>query len=240
MLIERILLNLDKSPEKIAGMFDKVAVRYDLLNDLMTGFSHRLTRKVAVALSRFSDGQKALDLATGTGDFAFLLARKAPRGEVVGVDISRKMLAGARYRQSKNGIPNVQFEYGNIMGLEYDDETFDVATIGYGIRNVPNPLHAMREIRRVVKPGGRFLIVEATPPVTRYMRFLANFHFSKLVPFVAKFLSPSSEAYKYFAKSVDAFPTAPEFARMISKAGWSEVYYHPMYMGTVTVFLAIR
>ena len=126
------------------------------------------------------------------------------------------------------------------MDLHFEDETFDVATIGYGIRNVPDPIKAMKEVRRVMKPKGRFLIVEATPPVSKYFRFLANFHFSKLVPFIAKFLSPSGEAYHYFAKSVEAFPTAPVFARMIKSAGWSEVYYHPMYFGTVTVFLAIR
>ncbi|RMG30997.1 MAG: bifunctional demethylmenaquinone methyltransferase/2-methoxy-6-polyprenyl-1,4-benzoquinol methylase UbiE [Methanobacteriota archaeon] len=234
------MLTLDKSPETIAGMFDKVAVRYDLLNDVMTGFSHRLTRKIAVKLSRFSSGQKALDVATGTGDFAFLLAKRAPGGEVIGVDISQKMLAGARYRQSKNGLKNVRFEYGNALDLNFEDETFDVATIGYGIRNVPDPVRAMEEIRRVMRPHGRFLIVEATPPVSRYMRFLANFHFAKLVPLIAKFLTPDSDAYHYFAKSVEEFPTAPEFAKLIKKAGWAEVYYRPMYFGTVTVFLAIR
>ncbi len=232
-------MTLDKSPEKIADMFDKVAIRYDLLNDLMTGFSHRRTRKLAVALSKFHDGQAAIDLATGTGDFAFLLARKAPNGKIIGVDISRKMLAGARYRLSKLAFQNVDFQYGNIYDLPFDDDTFDVATIGYGIRNVPDPVTAMREVRRVTKKGGRFLIVEATPPLSKYARFIANFHFSRLVPFVAKFLSPGGDAYHYFAKSVEQFPPAPKFAKMIAKAGWSEVYYHPMYFGTVTVFLAI-
>ncbi len=233
-------MTLDKSPEKIASMFDQVAYRYDLLNDLMTGFSHRRTRKVAVRMSRFSEGQTALDLATGTGDFAFLLHKQAPKGKVVGVDISLRMLAGAKLRAKKMGIQGVEFRHGNIMELPFDDNTFDVATIGYGIRNVPDALEAMKEIRRVVKPKGRFLIVEATPPVSRHMRFLANFHFSKIVPLIAKVFAYNSDAYHYFAKSVELFPTAPEFAETIKAAGWQKVFFHPMYFGTVTVFLAVK
>lgn len=235
-------VTLDKSPETIARMFNMVASHYDFMNDAMTGFSHRATRHKAIQMSRFGPGQRALDLATGTGDFAFLLDKKA-QGEafVEGIDISDKMLAVAQVRASDLGIDKkVKFRLADIHHLPYEDDSFNVCTIGYGIRNVPDPIEAMREVRRVTKPGGRFLIVEATPPVNRYLRFFADFHFSKIVPMAARILSPNSEAYEYFATSVSAFPTAPRFAQMIKQAGWRHVEYIPMYLGTVTVFLAIK
>ena len=235
------VVSLDKSPPKIASMFDKVASHYDFMNDLMTGFSHKLTRTFALRMSGFTSGMKALDLATGTGDFAFLLDRQAGGdAEIVGIDISRKMLAVATERARRKGVgDSVRFMHGDIQDLPFEDDSFDVCTIGYGIRNVPDARSAMQEILRVTKPGGRFLIVEATPPVNRHLRFLANFHFSKLIPTVAKLLMLNADAYEYFARSVDAFPIAPRFARIMEEVGW-KVRYYPMFFGTVTVFAGVK
>jgi demethylmenaquinone methyltransferase / 2-methoxy-6-polyprenyl-1,4-benzoquinol methylase len=233
---------LDKSPETIALMFNRVASHYDFMNDAMSGFSHRRTRHVAINMSKFAPGQKALDLATGTGDFAFLLSKRADhQAEVVGIDISDKMLAVAKVRARKQNLEDkVIFKLADIQALPYADNTFDVCTIGYGIRNVPDAVAAMQEVLRVTKPGGRFLIVEATPPENRYLRFLSQFHFSKFIPLVARILSPDASAYKYFANSVSAFPVASKFANMMKSAGWGFVYYKSMYLGTVAVFLGIK
>lgn len=230
------LTTLDKSPATIAAMFNSVASHYDFMNNLMTMFSHIWTRYLALRLVNFQSGQAALDLATGTGDFVLLLHARATDSRVIGVDISEKMLAVAQHR-AKQADASVEFRKEDINHLSFADSTFHVCTIGYGIRNVEDPIVVMREVLRVTKPGGRFAIVEATPPVNRYLRFFSQFYFQRLVPLVAKILSPNGAAYSYFAESVNNFPTAPRFAALMRQAGWTEVCYYPQYFGTVTVFL---
>ncbi len=233
-------VKLDKSPNAIARMFNLSASHYDLMNDVMTVFNHRRTRKIATQLSDFKSGDKALDLATGTGDFAFLLQKKA-QGTVIGVDISYKMLAIALAKsRSLDNNKNISLNQVDINTLPFSDDVFDVCTIGYGIRNVVNPLSTMREVARVTKKGGRFIIVETTPPSNNQLRFLALFHFSKLAPVFAKMLSANVSAYNYFAESMSQFPKAPEFGKVIKQAGWKKVFFYPLYFGIVTIFLAIK
>lgn len=231
-------MNLDKSPSTMIGMFNSLAYHYDIMNDVMTAFSHRRTKKIAVKLSGFKSGQKALDLATGTGDLAFLLLRET-RGTVIGTDISDKMLLIALTRSRRLGI-HTEFKQVDINNLPFLDEVFDVCTIGYGIRNVQNPLSAMKEIQRVTKKRGRFIIVEATPPTNHYLKFLALFYFRKLAPLIAKLFFSNARAYHYLAESIFQFSKASDFVKTIKRAGWKKVVYYPMYFGIVTIFLAIK
>ncbi|MFX0050084.1 MAG: ubiquinone/menaquinone biosynthesis methyltransferase [Candidatus Hermodarchaeota archaeon] len=233
-------MNLDKSPHTMIGMFNSVAYHYDVINDVMTAFSHRRTKKVAARFSIFKAGQKALDLATGTGSLAFQLLKEA-QGTVVGIDISDKMLWIASARSRRLGMNrNTVFYRVDINNLPFLDEVFDVCTIGYGIRNVQNPLSAMKEILRVTKNNGRFIIIEATPPSNYYIRFLTLFHFRKLAPLIAKFFFSNVQAYNYLAESISQFPKASEFAEIVKRVGWKKVYYYPMYLGAVTIFLAVK
>ena len=233
-------VKLDKSPKTMARMFNKLASHYDLMNDVMTIFNHRWTRKIATQLTDFKPDEKALDLATGTGDFAFLLLKNS-QGTVIGVDISFKMLAIALAKsRSLKDNSDINFNQVDINNLPFSDEVFDVCTIGYGIRNVHNPLSTMKEIARVTKKGGRFIILETTPPPNSHMRFLALFHFSKIVPLFAKLLSTNVSAYNYFAESMSQFPKALQFGKIIKRAGWSKVFYYTLYFGIVTIFLAIK
>ncbi|MFX0170893.1 MAG: ubiquinone/menaquinone biosynthesis methyltransferase [Candidatus Hodarchaeota archaeon] len=233
-------MNLDKSPNTMIGMFNSLAYHYDVMNDVMTVFSHRRTKKVAVRFSKFKSGQKALDLATGTGSLAFQLLKEA-QGTIIGTDISNKMLWIASTRSRRLGLnSNISFKRVDINNLPFLDEVFDVCTIGYGIRNVQNPLSAMKEVLRVTKNNGRFIIVEVTPPNNDYIRFLTLFHFRKLAPLIAKLFFSSAQAYNYLAKSISQFPKGSEFAKIVKRAGWKKVYYYPIYLGAVTIFLAIK
>lgn len=219
-------------------MFNSIAHKYDLMNDLMTVFSHRRTRKLAAQLSNFESSKKALDLATGTGDFTFSLFKEA-QGTIIGADMSDKMLSIALNRSQDLGTnKHISFTLVDIDHLPFPDESFDVCTIGYGIRNVPDPLNTMKEVARVTKNGGRFIIVEATPPTNYQVKFLVLFYFRKLVPLLAKVLSANTNAYTYFAESISQFPKALEFSKIIKQAGWKKVFWYPLYHETVTIFLA--
>lgn len=219
-------------------MFNSIAHQYNLMNDIMTAFSHRRTRKITVKLSNFKHDQRALDLATGTGDLAFLLLKEG-RGTVIGVDISDKMLSKAKSRNlGTNGY--IALKRVDINHLPFHEEVFDICTISYGIRNVHNPLVTMKEVARVTKKGGRFIIVEATPSTNRYARLLAHFYFGKITPLLAKILSLDAAAYIYFAESISQFPKSSDFTKIIKRAGWKKVFYYPLYFGTVTVFLAFK
>ena len=208
---------LDKSQKTMIRMFNAIASHYDLMNDVMTGFSHRFTRKMAIKLSNFKPGQKALDLATGTGDFAFQLYNQADgKSKVIGVDISDRMLAVAKFRSKKVGINgDITFQLADMNELPYKDNTFDMCSIGYGIRNVHDPLKVLKEIARVTKRNGYLLIVEANPPKNRFSKNLAHFYFHKIVPLIAKFISPDGDAYNYLVDSISQFPAAPKFLKMI-------------------------
>ncbi len=221
-------------------MFNSLAHQYNLMNDVMTAFSHRRTRKITVKLSSFKHDQKVLDLATGTGDLAFLLLKEG-RGTVIGVDISYKMLLKALSKSKKLGANgHISLKRVDINHLPFDEEVFDICTIGYGIRNVVNPLITMKEVARVTKKGGRFIIVEATPSTNHYVRLLTYFYFRKIAPLLAKILTLDAAAYIYFAESISQFPKSSDFTKIIKRAGWKKVFYYPLYLGTVTVFLAFK
>lgn len=234
---------LDKSPAVISSMFDALAYKYDLMNDLMSVFSHRRTRKFALKLARFNGGKSALDLATGTGDFALLLhSSGGSSSRVTGIDLSERMLAVARVRAQRQDIANgsIDFLQGDISALPFPKDSFDVCTTSYGIRNVQDIYAVLVEVLRVTKPGGTFVIVEATPPVQPVIRFLVNFHFSRIVPLIARLFSSSAPAYDYFVRSVAGFPYPDDFASMMERAGWIKVRFFPKLLGSVTVFQGFK
>ena len=235
-------MKLEKSPKTMAKLFDTIAQRYDFLNDVITLFGIRKTRKFAVRLSEFSRTQKALDLATGTGDFAFLLYKSGGNNSsVIGVDISKKMLAIARIRSKKYGYGDkIKFIQNDINNLFFPANQFDVCTISFGIRNVPNSAIALKEILRVAKSGGKLVIIEITPPTKRFNRYVTSFYFDQIVPKIAKLLSANSSAYEYLAQSVQGFPTAPVFAKIIQEAGWKNVNFTQLYFGAITIFTAVK
>ncbi len=236
------MVTVDKSQRTMMNMFNNIAHRYDLMNNIMTGLSHKITRKRAVELSNFGPRQKALDLATGTGDFAFeLLKLTNTQNLVVGVDLSSKMLSIAKSRANKMKIKGIfAIHQADICNLPYKDETFDLCTIGYGIRNIQSPSRALQEIARVTKKKGRLIIVEATLPTNRYMRVLTDFYFRKIVPVIAKFFSSDVSSYHYLAKSISHFPTAHQFTKILQLSNWRRTIHFQMLLGTVTIFLAVK
>ncbi len=233
----------NKDPANISQMFNEIAPRYDLMNDFMSMYTHKKTRRFALSLVKSKRPLKMLDLATGTGDFAFLLAthKKLQHSSITGLDFSVGMLEVGKRRSKKLGLSKeINFTQGDIMNLPFPDNQFDLLTIGYGIRNVVDIPYALKQIYRITKPGGSFLVVEATPPLNRVWRFLVKFYFEKIVTRMSKIFSSAPIGYSYFMQSVIAFYNAKEFSQKLREAGFEKVRWFPQVMGQVTVFQGVK
>ena len=214
---------------QVRAMFDRIAGLYDRMNTVMTAGLHHQWRRRAVDLAAVSPGDRALDVATGTGDLAFELAsRVGPGGEVVGSDFSEKMLELARgkaARRTETGLgARVRFERGNALALPYADAEFDAATVGFGARNFSDLDRGLREMVRVVRPGGRIVILEITTPRRRPLSTFFRLWFDRAVPALGR-IAGDAQAYSYLPNSVLRFPGPEELAAQMASFGMRRVRY---------------
>lgn len=216
-------------PEKAArvrAMFDEIAPRYDLLNHLLSlnidkRWRARVVRELAPALSR--PRARALDLCCGTGDLSLALRAGYPGAEVVGLDFSGQMLARAHEKSAgARPIPLVQ---GDATGVPFPDASFDAVTIAFGLRNLSSVEAGLAEIRRLLRPGGRAVVLEFSKPVLPLFREAFNFYFAYVLPRIGEFVSGSSGAYSYLPASVKAFPDQRRLKAMMERAGFAAVRY---------------
>jgi demethylmenaquinone methyltransferase/2-methoxy-6-polyprenyl-1,4-benzoquinol methylase len=202
---------------QVRAMFDRIAGVYDLMNSVMTAGMHHRWRERAVDLAGIGPGDRALDVATGTGDLAIALARRAgPEGEVVGSDFSEPMLELARRK-----APAITFEWGNALELPYEDDSFDAATVGFGARNFSDLGRGLSEMARVVRPGGRVVVLEITTPERPPLSWFFRLWFDRAVPMLGRFAD--SEAYTYLPSSVHRFPGARELGAELAAVGLADV-----------------
>jgi demethylmenaquinone methyltransferase/2-methoxy-6-polyprenyl-1,4-benzoquinol methylase len=207
---------LTLAPDSVRTMFDRIAPVYDVMNHVMTaGLDVRWRRLAAQAAVR--SGDRVLDAACGTGDLA-IADLKAGAGKVTGLDFSEKMLERARGKHA-----SIEWVQGDMLALPFADETFDAATVGFGVRNVENLELGLRELRRVLRPGGRLAILEITQPRGAIRPFYSLW-FDRIVPVLGKVL-PGGEAYTYLPASVKRFPTAERLAELLREAGFGEVRF---------------
>jgi demethylmenaquinone methyltransferase / 2-methoxy-6-polyprenyl-1,4-benzoquinol methylase len=196
-------------------MFDRIAGFYDLMNSVMTAGLHHRWRERAADLARLRPGDRALDVATGTGDLALELAKRvAPGGEVIGSDFSHGMLERARTK-----APELTWEWGNALELPYPDDSFDAATVGFGARNFSDLERGLAEMARVVRPGGRVVVLEITTPTKPPLSTFFSIWFDRLVPLMGRF----DEAYSYLPASVKRFPGPEALGAVLAGAGLEDV-----------------
>jgi demethylmenaquinone methyltransferase/2-methoxy-6-polyprenyl-1,4-benzoquinol methylase len=201
-------------------MFDRIAGLYDRMNSVMTAGLHHEWRRRAADLADLSPGDRALDVATGTGDLALELAtRVAPGGEVVGMDFAERMLELAR---AKAGA-RVRFESGNALALDYADHEFDAATVGFGARNFSDLQRGLSEMARVVRPGGRVVVLEITTPRRPPLSTFFDLWFDHAIPALGRVVD--SEAYSYLPSSVKRFPGPEQLAALMWDVGLRDVRY---------------
>jgi demethylmenaquinone methyltransferase/2-methoxy-6-polyprenyl-1,4-benzoquinol methylase len=224
---------------QVRAMFDRVARFYDLLNTLMTAGLDQRWRARAVDIARVGPGDRVLDVATGTGELAIQLARRvAPGGEVVGSDFSDGMLDLARAKSLASGGPETavipRFEWGDALSLPYEEDSFDVATVGFGVRNFSDLERGFAEMRRVVRPGGRVVILEFTNPTRPPLSLFYRLWFDRIVPILGR-ISNDPEAYSYLPDSVKRFPPPEGVAAALARAGLGEISYLLTAGGIVTI-----
>ena len=210
-------------------MFDRIARRYDTVNTILSAGTDGGWRRRAARETGLRDGGSALDVACGSGKLTAELARLAgPTGRVVGVDFSPRMIEVA-----KRAHPELEFLEGDALRLGFDDRSFDAATIAFGLRNLSDPVLGLREMARVIKPGGRAVVLEFVRPPRNLAGAAYRVYLRAILPAVGGLISGDRSAYRYLSDTVDSYRTPGEMGDMAMAAGWIDVRYHGLAMGTV-------
>lgn len=226
--------------EKVAmvrGVFDSVASRYDVMNDLMSFGIHRIWKRIAVQLANVREGNRVLDLAGGTGDLTLLFEKRVGKsGRVVLADINSEMLRTGRDRLIDKGLGgNLSYAQVNAECLPFADNSFDCVTIGFGLRNVTDKDAALRSMYRVLKPGGCLIVLEFSKPIDPVTEKIYDFYSFNLLPKIGAMVAQDEDSYRYLAESIRMHPGQAELKRMMEDAGLERCEYFNMTQGIVAV-----
>jgi demethylmenaquinone methyltransferase / 2-methoxy-6-polyprenyl-1,4-benzoquinol methylase len=221
-------------PREIERMFDRIAGPYDMMNRVMTAGLDRRWRELAAEATGLGNGANALDACCGTGDLTLALARIVGRGgQVTGLDFSREMLERARKKAREANAAEIAWVQGDATAMPFADNSFSAATIGFGLRNLPDPEQGLRELARVVRPGGSVVVLEITQPSSGPLKPFYGVWFDRVVPAIGRVFD--SSAYSYLPASVRRFPPPDELGEMFWRAGMRDVRYRLLASGIVAL-----
>jgi demethylmenaquinone methyltransferase/2-methoxy-6-polyprenyl-1,4-benzoquinol methylase len=221
-------------------MFDRISGVYDLMNTAMTAGMHHRWRERAAGRAELLAGEAALDVCCGTGDLAIELAgRVGQHGSVVGCDFSEPMLELARRKAARRGLSQVRFEWADALELPHPDESFDAATVGFGARNLADLPRGLQELARVLKPGGRLVILEITQPRRPPLSTFYSLWFDRIVPVLGT-IAGDRDAYSYLPRSVKRFPSPAGLAELMASAGLERIRYLLLAGGIIAIHSGAR
>ncbi len=232
--------------DQVRDMFDNIAPAYDFMNRAMTfGIDKRWRRRaVRLIIKQFSPPPpdlRILDLATGTGDLAMLIARRIPVAKVTGLDLSEGMLAVGRKKIADAGLSGrISLQAGDGLNLPFPDDSFDCITIAYGVRNFQDIARGYAEMFRVMRPGGMLCVIELSTPQSPIIRPLYNLYATRIIPLAGRIVSRDVSAYSYLPESIRAVPCGETMTRIISDAGFADAAYRPLTFGVCTIYTALK
>ncbi len=235
-------VDVEAKAGKVAGVFHSVAARYDLMNDLMSGGIHRIWKRFTIELSGVRKGHAVLDIAGGTGDLAARFSRLVgDEGRVVLADINESMLNVGRDKLIDTGhLGNIEFVQADAQYLPFPDDTFDCITIAFGLRNVTDKNLALRAMLRVLKPGGRLLVLEFSKPESELLGKAYDGYSFKVLPLMGQLVAGDSDSYRYLAESIRMHPDQETLKDMMEDAGFSRCEYHNMTGGIVALHKGVK
>jgi demethylmenaquinone methyltransferase / 2-methoxy-6-polyprenyl-1,4-benzoquinol methylase len=226
--------------EEVADMFNKISKRYDFLNHFLSLGIDRVWRRKAVNMLKEIQPKRILDLATGTGDFAIQLLQLKPT-EIIGMDISEGMLEVGREKMKKRSFEKIiSMQLGDSENLPFEDNYFDALTVGFGVRNYENLEKGLSEMLRVVRPGGKLIVLEFSKPKKFPVKQYYSFHSKYIIPFFGKRISKDDKAYAYLPESVAAFPEGKDFTDILENLGYSKVSSKLVSGGIATIYSGIK
>lgn len=221
---------------RVRGVFSSVATKYDIMNDVMSGGVHRVWKDAMMDWLSPRDGQRLLDVAGGTGDIAFRFLKRAPTASAVVLDLTEDMLIEGRNRaDAEDRAHQLDWMVGDAMALPFEANSFDVYTISFGIRNVTRINDALSEAYRVLRPGGRLMVLEFSQLPNPAMQWAYDRYSFNLIPKMGQVIAGDSESYQYLVESIRKFPNQERFATMIRDAGFSQVKYRNLTFGVAAL-----
>lgn len=227
----------ESKKRQVAEMFDKIAFRYDVLNRFLSGGIDIYWRKRAIAELKDVKPKLVLDVATGTGDMALLLPKYLEPEKIIGIDISEGMLEHARQKVEKQKLKQkIELQPGDSEAIKFPNNTFDAITVAFGVRNFEHLQQGLAEMLRVLKPGGKLVVLEFSKPKKRWFKSLYNLYMNIVAPQAGKWLTKNKDAYQYLSKSVKAFPDGHQFLHILKQTGYTDTYLKTLSLGICTIY----
>ena len=234
-------INSHEKSKMVDNVFDTVASNYDLMNDLMSFGIHRLWKRVAIESSSLRKDSNVLDLAGGTGDMVKLMRDKVgEEGLIVLSDINRSMLEEGRDRLINDGVEGINIAQIDAQFIPFEDETFDLITIAFGLRNVTDKDKAMRSMLRALKKGGKLIVLEFSRPTNEIFREIYDVFSFEIIPKIGELIANTEESYRYLAESIRMHPTQEELKTMMEEAGFKDCNYENLTNGVVAIHSGVK